>query len=388
MRKILAIIIFLSFCVQFSFAQKKASSNGQPFFQLIYHQGVHWNRTLFLQDQMEGGFRAFEAKLGFQTLGGELWQQFNRYPKYGIGIHYADEILDDPDTTNLGNPFSAFMFYNIPMARFGRFSLNTNISVGLSYMNHIYDPASNPYNDVVGSHVNLYFDLNLNMDIKLSERLDLTLGYGMTHYSNGRIQLPQKGLNNWGWQVGMAYIFGGPDDPFKRAEFIEVEIPEFRPYEEIQLMLSFGVTERQPGASEYGVHYLTSSFTADYAFRFSARSAVTLGFDVMYDASLSHDIPYIPQELVSQVQKTYFAGHFGYQYTIDKLTLLLNLGTYFKHWSFDRSFYFARAGGRIRLSDHLSAHVCVKSRNGIRSDWIEWGLAVSIRTRSVEKSEQ
>ncbi len=65
--------------------RRRTSTNGQPFFQFIYHQGVHWNRTLYLQDQMDGGFKAFEAKLGFQTLGGELWQQFNHYPKYGSG---------------------------------------------------------------------------------------------------------------------------------------------------------------------------------------------------------------------------------------------------------------------------------------------------------------
>lgn len=385
-RRLFGIFIIICCCGQIALSQKKESTNGQPFFQLIYHQGVHWNRTEYLQDQMNDGFRAFEAKLGFQTLGGELWQQHNRYPQYGVGIHFADEILNDPDTTNLGNPFSAFLFYNIPMARFGRFSLNTNISAGLSYMNHVYDPLSNPYNDVVGSNINLYFDLNLNMGVKLSERLDLTLGYGMTHYSNGRIHLPQKGLNNWGWQVGMAYIFGGPDEPFRRAEFMEIEEPEFNQYEEVQLMLSFGVTEWQPGNVPEGVHYLTSSFTADYAFRFSIRSAVTFGMDMMYDASLSYDIPYIAKEDVTEIQKVYFGGHIGYQYTIDKLTLLFNGGTYFKHWSFDRSFYFMRAGGRIRINDYLAAHICVKSRNGIRSDWIEWGIAASIRTRTLDNS--
>jgi hypothetical protein len=379
MRKLLTIIVFIGFCGQGALSQEKGSSRGQPFFQLIYHQGVHWNRTLYLQEQMSGGYNAFEAKLGFQTLGGELWQQLNSYPRYGMGIHYADEVKEDPDTTNLGNPFSAFLFYNIPMAHIGRFTLYTNVSAGLSYVNYFYDPVSNPYNDVVGSHINLYLDLNLNMGIKLIERLDLTLGYGMTHYSNGRIHLPQKGLNNWGWQVGLSYNFGGPDEPFRRAEIIYVEPPEFKPLGEVQVMLSFGVTEWQPDSSKQGVHYLTSSFTTDYAYHFNERSALTLGVDIMYDASLSQSIPYIRYEDVTQIQKTYFGGHVGYQFTIDKLTLLLNLGTYFHHYSFDRSFYFARVGGRIHLTDHLAVHICVKSRNGIRSDWIEWGLAYSIR---------
>ncbi|MFO7668235.1 MAG: acyloxyacyl hydrolase [Bacteroidales bacterium] len=386
MRKLVSVISLITLCGQWALSQQKGSVNGQPFVQLIYHQGVHWNRTMYLDQQLEGGYKAIEAKVGFQTLGGEMWQQYSRYPKYGLGIHYADEVKDRSDTT-MGNPFSAFMFYNIPMARFGRFTLNTNLSVGLSYMGVVYDSLTNPYNDIVGSHINLYFDVNLNMGVKLSERFDLNLGYGMTHYSNGRIHLPQKGLNNWGWQAGLTYIFGGPDDPFRRADFIQTEPPEFNPYEEVQLMISAGVTEWQPDDVPVGVHYLASSFTADYAYRFNVRSAVTLGADVMYDGSLEKAIKHVLPEDVNTIQKMYFGGHIGYQFTIDKLTFLFNAGTYFLHYSYDRRFFFARAGGRIRLTDHLGIHICVKSRNGIRSDWIEWGMAYSIRTRTLVPSQ-
>ena len=381
MKTFLSIIIFIM-GVSLGRAQEreKGSPNGQPFFQVVYHQGVHWNRTKYLGPQLEDGYKAIEARLGFQTLGGEMWQQLNHYPKYGLGIHFADEIMDRNDTT-LGNPISAFLFYNIPIFRKGRFTFNANISVGLSYMGLVYDPVTNPYNDIVGSHINLYLDTDLNLEVELSQRFDLNLGYGMTHYSNGRIHLPQKGLNNWGWLAGLTYNFGGPHEPFRRAEFIQSEPPEFNPFEEVQLMLSVGVTEWQPDEIPEGVHYFTSSFTADYAYRFSARSALTLGADVMYDGSLERAIKYVNPEDVTTIQKFYFGGHLGYQYTIDKLTFLINLGTYFKHYSYDRRFYFARAGGRIRLSDHLAAHICVKSRNGIRSDWIEWGLVYSFRTR-------
>ncbi len=123
-------------------------------------------------------------------------------------------------------------------------------------------------------------------------------------------------------------------------------------------------------------------------FAISARSAVTLGMDVMYDASLKHDIPYYPAELVTQIPADLFLAD-----TLVTSTPSINLPCCLI-WEpisstshFDRSFYFARAGGRIRITDHLAAHICVKSRNGIRSDWIEWGLAYSIKTRTVEKSK-
>ncbi|MCP4313716.1 MAG: hypothetical protein GY790_20875 [Bacteroidetes bacterium] len=380
LRILLPLLILFGLQPAFSQEAERGSSNGQPFFQLIYHQGVHWNRTKYLQEPMEDGFKGIEARIGFQTLGGEIWQQYNHYPKYGLGIHYADEIKDRSDTA-LGNPFSFFAFYNVPLARFGRFTLYTNLSAGLSYVRLIHDPVSNPFNDIVGSHINLYLDLDLNLAVELGQRTDLNLGYGMTHYSNGRIHMPQKGLNNWGWLVGMTYLFGGPDDPFRRAEFIYTEPPEFDPFGEVQLMMSVGVTEWQPDDVDEGVHYFTSSFTADYAYRYKARSAVTLGMDVMYDGSLKNAIKGFPPDDVTTFQKMYMGGHLGYQFTIDKLTFLVNLGTYFLHHSYDRRFYFARAGARIHFTDHLAGHICVKSRNGIRSDWIEWGLVYSIRRR-------
>lgn len=66
----------------------------QPFFQVNYHTGVHWNRTIYLQELMESGFRSIEASIG-------------------------------------------------------RFSFNTNMSIGLSYSHLIHDPENNPFNDML-----------------------------------------------------------------------------------------------------------------------------------------------------------------------------------------------------------------------------------------------
>jgi hypothetical protein len=381
MYRAIAIITLMMLCPLLKAQEhEKGSKNGQPFIQVLYHQGVQWNRTMYLEELLSDGFRGVEARIGFQTNGSEIWQQYNHYPKYGLGINFADQILSKRDTV-LGNPFSIFAFYNAPFARFGRFSLNTNISVGLSYISLVYNPVSNPYNDIVASHINLYFNFKLNLAVKLSERLDLNTGYGVTHYSNGNIQEPQKGLNNWGWNVGASYFFGGSDKPYKRTEYIYTEPPEFKSYEELQFMLSVGITEWQPDDWEEGIYYFASSLTADYAFKYSVRSAMTLGMDFMYDGQIEQAILGIAPEDVTEFQKIYIGGHLGYQFTIDKLTLLFNFGTYFVQSTYDRGFFFGRAGGRIRLTDHLAVHIAIKTKNGVRSDWIEWGLAYSIKTR-------
>ena len=81
---------------------------------------------------------------------------------------------------------------------------------------------TNPFNDVIASHLNLYFDFNVNMIYMLSDRLDLKAGYGVTHYSNGRIHMPQKGVNNWGWNFGLSYHFVQPGVPVEEFRITSI----------------------------------------------------------------------------------------------------------------------------------------------------------------------
>ncbi len=374
MRSAAYILLFL--CCSYSVGAQDPPSipvKRQPFVQLNYLSGSFWSRSEFLQEQFSEPYRAIEARFGFQSTGTELWQQYHRYPRYGLGMHYSDLVKNPTDTT-IGNPFSLFVFYSGPWVRFGRFTLATDIAVGLSYMGRIYDPIVNPFNDVIASHVNLYFDLNMSLGFSLSKRWDLYAGYGLTHYSNGRIHQPQKGVNNWGWTAGVSYLINEPLE-----EYIYQNPPEFQSSEWIQLMYGVGVVEEVDREDAERGYYFTSSFTADYAYQFSPKMALTLGMDVLYDGSLGLSVKGFPENEVSTWQKTYLASHLGWQYIIHRFRILMNFGTYFSQHSNDRGYWFIRAGGRIQLTDHLAAHICIKSKDGVRSDWIEWGLAANLQ---------
>jgi hypothetical protein len=412
-----AILIFFSLAVAIlGIGQEKSSPPPvrYSYFQMLYHTGVHWSRTEYLEEQYEDGYKAVEARFGFQSSGKKMWEQYSNYPRYGFGIHYADLVADKEDTI-VGNPFSAFVFYGAPRIRFGKFSLNTDLSLGLSYTSLVHDPISNPFNDVIASHINLYLDFNVNLSFTLSNRLDMHAGYGVTHYSNGRIHEPQKGVNNWGWNFGLSYHFVHPpqhpaqipeqnpaqipaqnpdQNPAQipaqknlkkrssvRPVFIHSEAPEFNPFQEIQFMYAAGVVDHHTLGDLEGIHYYASSFTADYAFTFHPRMAVTFGMDALYDGSLAQAIKGIPPDEVTTLQKMYFGSHLGYHFYINRVTILCNLGTYFLQHSNDRGYWFLRAGGRVRLTDHLQIHICIKTKNGIRADWIEWGLAYSLKIK-------
>lgn len=374
----------------FSQHSEKQQRVHYSYFQVMLHAGTTWSRTEYLSDQFESGFRGYEVRFGFQSTGQKLWQQYHHYPRYGFGFCYSDLVLDRQDTI-LGNPFSAFVFFSAPWLRMGRITLNSDISVGLSYTSQFHDPLMNPYNDVIASRINLYFNYNLNIYYILNNRIDLYTGFGLTHYSNGAIQSPQKGVNNWGASLGLSYHFKYPtsasdasrnyDSRDVRPDLVHIDLPDSLPGNEIQLMAAVGIVDRQSLGQPEMPHYITSSFTADYAVPLTIKNKLTFGLDLLYDSSLELAIKGIPPDQVTGFQKTYLGSHMGYQLLIDRITLLFNFGTYFLQHSYDRGFWYMRAGGRFRVTDQMHAHICIKTKAGIRSDWIEWGMAYVVASR-------
>ncbi len=376
MRKAAHIVFLLCYLLP-GFTQEPAREKKQrhPYLQLNFHTGSFWTRSEYLVEQFSFPYKAIEARFGYQLTGTKLWHQYHRYPKYGFGIHYSDLVKDRSDTI-VGNPFSLFAFYSNPWIRFGRFTLASDLAVGLSYTGTIYDSETNPYNDVIASHINLYFDLNLNLNLRLTPQIGLNAGYGITHYSNGRIHMPQKGVNNWGWTFGMNWLL---NEPVK--EYIYREPPEFKKAEAIQVMYAIGIVEGIPDGTTTELQFFTSSLTLDYVYQFSPKGAVTFGLDVLYDGSLERSVKGVEPEDVSTWQQMYLASHMGYHFIVNRFTLLFNFGTYFRQSSFDRGFWFVRAGGRYRFTERFYGQVSLKSKNGMRADWIEWGCAYSFKIR-------
>ncbi len=318
MRRAINILILLCVCLS-GYTQETDSikTRRQPYIQLNFLTGSFWSRSEYLVEQFEQPYKAIEARFGYQLSGNKMWQQLYRYPKIGLGMHYSDLVKDRSDTI-VGNPFSLFVYYSNPLARFGRFTLASDVGVGLSYTSLIHDFVDNPYNDVIASHINLYFHFDLNMNIRLTPRLGVDLGYGLTHYSNGRIEMPQKGVNNWGLSFGMDWLF---QEPVK--EFQYREPPEFKPEESIQVMYAVGVVEDFMQGSTTGTKFFCSSFTIDYVYQFGPKGAITFGMDVLYDGSLVRSIQGVPPPEVKTRQKMYLASHMGYHFIVDRFTLRL-----------------------------------------------------------------
>ena len=77
------------------------------------HTGYHLYNGTTLDETVDGGYGAIEARYGWQSTDSTSWQAETGYPSYGVG--YYSGFIGDPDI--LGKPNALFGFINFPLSR-------------------------------------------------------------------------------------------------------------------------------------------------------------------------------------------------------------------------------------------------------------------------------
>ncbi len=374
---------------------------GFNYFQFMFHKGAHPSGTNYLQDVFAGGYWATSVRIGTQSTGRKEWQRLHNYPQYGLGTAYFNLGGEEADSA-IGNPSALYFFVGLPWFRYKKFSINTDLEIGLSYNFKPYDAETNPYQDVIGATTNLHFGLALMFYYELSQRMDASLGFELYHFSNGRTFTPQKGINLMGMNLGVAYHFNpmknytkfkDPDyQPPLRPEYVKAEKSPFKGHHELQFLGSVGTVQAEPGEAknEYGEtdttgtegpRYGVSTVAIDYAYQLARKIKLNAGIDFFFDGSLENNYDDIYPQDVTFSKKFFMGYHFGFQYLIERFAFIFNYGRYIpgtKDFE-QRGDWYMRAGGQIGLTDNLAAHLALKTRNGGIADWIEWGVVYKLK---------
>lgn len=371
----------------------------QNYIQVNVYQGQHLIKES-LQQYFEDGFYGLSIRVGTQSTGRKEWQRLHNYPQYGLGVSFFDlgnTLID----SLLGKPGSLYFFFGAPIARFGDFRLNTDLELGISHDFKPYDAEDNNLQYLIGASNNLHFNLSFQLYWEVSQRMDVGLGLGMWHFSNGRSFTPQRGINLVGLNLNTAYHFNpiknytkyvDPNyQPPIRPDFIVAEKSPFKGHHELIFMEAVGTVQSEPGEfkDEHGVidstgaegpRYMTNSFTVEYAYQFARKLKVVGGLDMFYDGSLEQSYNAPPQNVTTQ-QKIFYGYHIGFHYLIERFSFIANYGRHIYKPFEQRGNYFFRAGGRIGITDNLDIQIALKTRNGGIADWIEWGVAYKFKSK-------
>ncbi|KIC95059.1 hypothetical protein OI18_09275 [Flavihumibacter solisilvae] len=367
-------------------AQVKTVPDKFRSFGFKLHAGGHLYTGEQLSEMLENGYAAIELRYGWQSKGSQDWQKEHGYPTYGIGWYTG--YIGDPEI--FGNPNALFGFISFPLNQGRRNNFLLEPALGLTYNLKPYDPDNNSINDAIGAKLAVYFCLHAGGRYQVNREIDLLYGLDLTHFSNGRINTPNMGLNMIGLSVGAAYNFNTSQKVVDKSRHPST-ILEVRPVtpqwpgprrlseNNITLYQAFGTVQniRDAGTDH---RYLTSSTVLEYQHKFNTKHGLTVGFDAFVDPSARDTVEYTANK--TEMENFFPGAHAGYDFMFWRLSIRLQVGVHLSSIGRElKGTTFVRPALRFDISKRFNAQIGLKTFNGAQSDWVEWGFGYKIFVR-------
>src|SRR5690625_3278660 len=321
-----------------------------------------------LLDHVYGGVI---LKMGWQPTNPEGWASKYNYPSYGVGFYSG--FLSDAQV--FGNPNAVYGFIRFPLSHpESRNEFAIEPALGITYKLNPYNSETNPLNDAIGARMAVYFNLNFGFTYKWTRELDLLYGIDFSHFSNGSTYKPNSGLNLYGINVGLRYNYNRRQLAENKDIYSDKVFPaRFRRPERTAMDLTSGkaisiyVAGGLAQSDEMmGTGSLKEVFSAviDYEHSFNEMHGISIGGDALYDNRMYDS---------NTSGKWMVAVHGGYAFSFHKFDVRMQLGTYLGDKK-EKGNFFMRPALRYNINDLLFAQIGLKTLDGGKADYIEYGI--------------
>lgn len=328
--------------------------------QWNFEAGITWGNLLRNKDPfLDNSYSAYgvDLRAGIRTTGKKEWQQWLKYPDYGVGLRYVDFAQRD-----LGQSIALFGYISSNFLTYKNFSLRYGLGLGAMYWTKPYDPVENPHNRYIGSKINAYIELCLGGEFKLSERTDLGVRFNFYHSSNGSTCLPNKGINVVAAHIGLRYHLYNRKPNIYTLDTIRT----FRAVNSIHIQIAPGFRESSHDHKLYPKYGLQIGYSRLFhpCFRFGG------GFDFNYSGELALMLPAQERAISKYFNAAAFAG---FEIIYGRVGIHVALGSYFYKSFKYYTLIYERAGVRIFLGKKMDHYlgIAVKAHGAV-ADYIEW----------------
>lgn len=342
-------------------------------------------------------FVSLSAKYAVASAG-DKWQDYAYgKPYYGVGLYTARFF----EKGALGTPISVFLFQGGDLAEYGqKWSLKYELNLGMSFGWKSYDLFDNPDNIALGSSVNAHIGANVYMKHKLSDVMDLNLGLGLTHFSNGAMQLPNKGLNMIAPFVEIVYNFHSTQTAEDRSASL---IPP--PHEDrLDYDLSFASTTRQirvdtvgtglpsrlldKNFKVFGFSY-AALFVHDYKYKWGP--SIELVYDESSDVKVwrqqhPEDGRFYDRVKLGALHKRITLGlSIKGELTFPYVSFFANLGYNILHGNdYDYRLYQI-IGAKAYLKDNIYGTFGIRASRFSKAQYLMWSIGYTIKGKALKK---
>ncbi len=387
--KISNIFFLFLFFPLISYSQAKDSAKTKSFknlwIQTAYQNGYVFPTNTFVrginaEHDNINRFQTFALIFTKQSNGDKLWQQVYAYPQFGFGIYVAD--FHNPE--EIGNPIAVFGYFKAPFHRWKRFNINYELGMGLAFNWKHYSPA-NPYNIAIGAKETVYIDLGFGAEYRIAENLYTSLGFSLSHFSNGKIKQPNFGINTIAPKLTIKYKIGKDDIVFRHQE-----VPKFQSANEFYLSMFTGaknilydslntaISQKYEGESFY-VFGISGVFNRQITYK----SKVGIGFEMSYNGAMDAQVSInngmivpIPTPFESHLQLSIFPS---YELVVNNFSVIIQPSFYVFRKKLKNStpIFYQRIGLKYNLYKEIFIGINLRAYKLHVSDFIEWNMGYS-----------
>lgn len=359
-----------------AFAYSQKHRNSGLFLELDITQGMVIESNDFVRgDNMLGlpidNFSSSDLRIGWQTKGTHAWHHNLNLPYYGVGLYNI--VFSNEE--ELGNPAAIYFFFGAPFHMKKKSSWDYEFSFGLSYNWKPYDNINNPFNVAIGSYQNAYIDGRIKHVWYLNKRLSLDLGLRVTHFSNGAIRLPNKGINLIAPSLGLRY-------DIIRREPVSYELAkgiDEKPHPELNLLLTSGQRSVKgtdaPNQKMVSIRDLALEYLVPAGNSFKYGGGLEAGFDENRNLRIDGNDVTLASSNLQLIAGVSVIG----QFRANRLGVQAGMGYELinKEEAKAGKRLYQRIGLRYYFFKEIFAGINIKARNLSVADYIEWSVGYS-----------
>lgn len=365
----LVIVILLTVFTNALFAQSYNSNFNQ--FEIRGHYGFTLPHHSYMRYFIKKNIAIVELNYSVKTDGTKSWQHSWRFPEMGAGY-----LIGGLGNLNvLGFSQSLFWFFGVPIIEKDNFIFKYRIGTGIAYLSEKFDYRSNYYNIAIGSHFNAHLHFSLIMDYKILKDFPIYLNAGLSynHFSNGAIETPNLGLNQFSVNMGIKYLYSrfAYNLPKRTVPYLYNKLPEFSAY--------FAASVKENSTYE-NIKYPVLSMVFDAGSRLTTKRTLGLGLNIISDFSLKTLV--IEQGRQFSGIDIFRLGVHAFQelYFTEQLSIILQVGSYlFNKYKPDGKYViiYSKLGLRYTIENRYFFNVVLKTHT-TTADYIEFGFGVRL----------
>lgn len=148
-----------------------------------------------------------ENVTGYDLLIGKIYgeilpNKLKKAPEIGLGFYFGNLGNDK----HYGKVFALYPYISTVFIKKNRHSFTGTFGGGLGYLTKRFDLLNNFKNVAISTHLNAFFNISVNYEYELNNKLTFLTGLGLKHTSNGSLKKPNLGLNAITMNIGLKHL--------------------------------------------------------------------------------------------------------------------------------------------------------------------------------------